>query len=457
MTDIDATIKKNTNTQSDFVYTVSELNQDVRTLLERGFPQLWLEGEISNFARPSSGHWYFTLKDSRAQVRCAMFKNKNQKTGFTPKQGDHVVVKAKISLYEARGEFQLLIESMEEAGSGALQRAFDALKNKLQKEGLFDSATKQALPTLPQQIGIITSPTGAAIRDIISVLKRRFPAIPLLIYPVAVQGEKSAQEIVQAIKTVDESGLCDVIILARGGGSLEDLWSFNEEIVARAIFHCRTPIVVGVGHEIDFTIADFVADVRAPTPSAAAELVAPEMGDILESLENTQQYLLRLMSNKFKEQARRFIELTRRLKHPARQLSELNQQLDELEFRLLNALQHLINYKRSDLQQLNTRLMYLNPASTLEQHQQKLAYLQQSLHTSMHYQLEHKAQQLSTLANALNMVSPLATLDRGYAIVTHRNETCIIRSYKDVKPKQEIEVRIANGQLNCTVDQVKKG
>lgn len=435
-----------------FVYTVSELNQDVRTLLERGFPQLWLEGEISNFSCPSSGHWYFSLKDARAQVRCAMFKNKNKSTGFTPKQGDHVLVKARISLYEARGEYQILVDTMEEAGTGALQQKFEALKKKLQKEGFFDMAVKKPLPELPKQIGIITSPTGAAVRDIISVLKRRFPAIPLLIFPVSVQGNNSAREIANAIHTLDSSDLCDVIILARGGGSLEDLWSFNEEIVARAIFHCHTPIVSGVGHEIDFTIADFVADVRAPTPSAAAELVAPDVEEALEVLTNLQRQMTRLMKARLAEQSRLFIGLSHRLKHPSRQLNELTQQLDELELRLSTALRHQINYKRADLQQLSSRLSHLSPASALSQHQQTLSYLKRSLHNSIKRHIENKSQQLKTTANSLHMISPLATLDRGYAIVVSRNNNCIVRSYNDVKPRDEIEVKIANGQLSCTVN-----
>jgi len=439
-----------------FVYTVSELNQDVRTLLERGFPQLWLEGEISNFTCPSSGHWYFSLKDARAQVRCAMFKNKNLNTGFTPKQGDKVLVKARISLYEARGDYQLLINSMEEAGSGALQRQFEALKKKLQNEGLFDTAVKKDLPALPKQIGVITSPTGAAIRDIISVLNRRFPAIPILVLPVAVQGNNSAQEIVDAIQIMDKSKLADIIILSRGGGSLEDLWSFNEEIVARAIFHCKTPLISGVGHEIDFSISDFVADVRAATPSAAAELATPDVSEILHKVDNHQKQITRLMASKLLDHARNLNKLSIRLKHPARQLTELTQQLDDLESRLTTALRHRIKYKQADLQHWNTLLSHLNPANALEKHQQKLDHLTQSLHSSAKQHIDDKSQQLKIAAISLHMVSPLATLERGYAIVSSRNSNCIVRSYNDVKIRDEIEVRIANGQINCTVNHSKK-
>jgi len=453
-----------TTTDSTFVYTVSELNQDVRTLLERGFPQLWLEGEISNFACPSSGHWYFTLKDARAQVRCAMFKNKNRLAGFVPKQGDKVLIKARISLYEARGEYQILADSMEPAGSGALQRQFEALKKKLQKDGLFDPAVKKTLPQVPRQIGIITSPTGAAIRDIISVLKRRFPAIPVLVSAVTVQGNSAAREIADAIRTMDKSGLCDVIILARGGGSLEDLWSFNEELVANAVFRCDTPIISGIGHEIDFTIADFVADVRAPTPSAAAELVVPDARDIIASLEKFRHHISRLMTNKLAEEKRQFTRLSRRLKHPARQLSELSQQLDELELRLTTALKHRLNYKKSDFQQFKTRLIQHNPAGKVGEYQQKLDFLKKALYRNSRYTLENKSRQLQATANALHMVSPLATLDRGYAIVRlhntaddtntqkTRNNNCIVRSHKDVKPLDELEVITANGEIYCTVN-----
>jgi len=263
------------------IYSVGRLNAEARGLLEGAFPLIWVQGELSNVSRPSSGHLYFTLKDANAQVRCAMFRGNNRFLKFRPADGAQVVVRASLSLYEARGDYQLIVQSMEEAGDGALQRAFEALKQKLAAEGLFEAAHKRALPTLPKRIGVITSPTGAAIRDILSVLKRRFPAIPVLIYPVAVQGQAAGAEIAAMIRRADMRRDCDVLIIARGGGSLEDLWAFNEEIVARAIFDCSIPTVSGVGHEVDFTIADFVADQRAPTPSVAAEMVSPDQHDWL--------------------------------------------------------------------------------------------------------------------------------------------------------------------------------
>ena len=266
------------------IFSVSRLVRETRSVLESSFPLLWIEGEISNFSRPASGHMYFSLKDEAAQVRCAMFRGKNIHLRFKPENGMHVLVRVRPTLYETRGDFQLLIEHMEEAGLGALQRAFEELKTRLGKEGLFDTRSKQSIPVLPKQIGVITSPTGAAIRDILSVLKRRFPAIPVLIYPTAVQGENAATEIASMIKLADQRKECDVLVLARGGGSIEDLWAFNEEVVARAIHACETPLIAAIGHEVDFTIADFVADQRAPTPSAAAELITPDQHDFRQRL-----------------------------------------------------------------------------------------------------------------------------------------------------------------------------
>ena len=261
------------------IYSVSQLNQEARTLLEEAFPMVWIEGEISNFTRPASGHWYFTLKDAKAQVRCAMFALRNRWVNFKPDNGLQVLARARISLYEGRGDFQLLIEQLEQAGDGVLQRAFEALKLRLASEGLFDTHIKPTVPNFPHCIGIITSPTGAAIRDVLSVLKRRFPAIPIIIYPTAVQGKEAAAQICAAIAKANQQALCNVILLVRGGGSLEDLWSFNEETVARAICKSLIPIVAGIGHEIDVTIADFAASQRAPTPSAAAEMVSPDCNE----------------------------------------------------------------------------------------------------------------------------------------------------------------------------------
>ena len=272
-------------TEQRDIYTPGRLNREARMLIERGFPALWLEGEISNYSRPSSGHWYFSLKDEQAQLRCAMFRQRNLLTKLVPKDGVHVLVRGRLSLYEPRGEYQFIVDHIEVAGEGALRQKFEVLKAKLAAEGLFDLARKRTLPKCPTRIGVVTSPTGAAVRDVLNVLRRRYPSIPVLIYPVPVQGNEAAPRIAEMLGLVSRRAECDVLILARGGGSLEDLWPFNEEVVARAIAACKVPIVSGVGHEVDFTIADFVADLRAPTPSAAAELVVPDCSERIRVLE----------------------------------------------------------------------------------------------------------------------------------------------------------------------------
>lgn len=449
-------LQKDPSSPDRHVYRVSELNQDVRMLLETGFPQLWIEGEISNFACPTSGHWYFSLKDSKAQVRCAMFKNKNRSVGFTPKQGDQVLVKAKISLYEARGEFQLIIEGMEEAGFGALQRAFDALKNKLNKEGLFDRSVKQTLPDLPKQIGVITSPTGAAIRDILSVLKRRFPGVPVLVYPVAVQGDLAADQIVHAIEIANCAKHCDVLILARGGGSLEDLWCFNEEKVARAIFHADIPIVTGIGHEVDFTIADFVADVRAATPSAAAEQVVPDREEFYSRLQLLKQQLVKAVTTILATKQDELRWANSRIRHPSQQLREISQRLDELELRLVQATKHSLNYKQLAFNQLLKHLKQFNPTLNIKKYRQALKFLNYQLRNSVSSVITAKSNQLTVSARTLHAVSPLATLDRGYAIVSHRNNNCIVRNAHDVKPNEEIKVKLSHGELSCVVKKIRE-
>ncbi|MGD8785693.1 MAG: exodeoxyribonuclease VII large subunit, partial [Thioalkalispiraceae bacterium] len=327
------------------VYSVSRLNTEARALLEGSFPLLWVEGEISNFACPASGHWYFSLKDEQAQVRCAMFRNRNAHLGFVPKNGMQVMIRAKISLYQARGEFQIIAEHMEESGEGALRRLFEDLKKRLQQEGLFAAEHKQPLPDHIQTIGVITSPTGAAIRDILTTLKRRYPAAQIIIYPVPVQGAESGPQIANMIKTVDRRNEVDVVLLARGGGSLEDLWSFNEEIVARAIYDCSLPTVVGVGHEIDFTIADMVADCRAPTPTAAAELVSPNQFELRQTLRQNINRLANAIQRQLSQQYQQINWLAQRLQHPGRRIEDLSQRLDDLQLRLNQAQAHYIRHR----------------------------------------------------------------------------------------------------------------
>src|SRR5690242_1623151 len=306
------------------IYTVSRLNGEARMLLEAGLPALWVEGEISNFAAPSSGHWYFTLKDREAQIRCAMFRARNAQVGFRPRDGQQLLLRGRVSLYEPRGDYQLLVEAMEDAGEGALRREFERLKAKLAAEGLFDVALKRPLPKMPRRIAIVTSPTGAAIRDVLHILARRFPPAQVLIFPTAVQGAAAVENIVAAIDAVCRDGGCDVLIVARGGGSIEDLWCFNDERVARAIRRTAIPVITGIGHEIDFTIADFAADVRAPTPSGAAELVVPDRGALLTGVRGFVARLQQAVQRQLRHAVERHAQLSARLQraHPGNRLQQ---------------------------------------------------------------------------------------------------------------------------------------
>ena len=440
------------------IFSVSRLVRETKAVLEGSFPLLWLEGEISNFSRPSSGHMYFSLKDEAAQVRCAMFRGKNMHLRFQPKNGMHVLVRARLTLYEARGDFQIIVEHMEEAGQGALQRAFEELKSRLGQEGLFDTRLKQAIPSLPKQIGVITSPTGAAIRDVLSVLKRRFPAIPVVIYPVAVQGEAAAGEIAKAIKLADKRKDCDVLLLTRGGGSLEDLWAFNEEVVARAIHACKTPLVSAVGHEVDFTIADFVADQRAPTPSAAAELVSPDQYDIQQQL-SKQFSRLQNQARSLLQQSQQGLDwLEKRLQqqHPGQQLQAKAQRLDELELRLGRVVKNNISRQSHVLTQLNSRLQRHAPLQQLSQLEIRQQGLQQRLHHAWERIVANKQQRLAMTSRTLNNVSPLATLQRGYAIVQDLSNEKVVTNTRQVKKGDKVSARLAKGSLICTVDEIKK-
>ncbi|MEL7450439.1 MAG: exodeoxyribonuclease VII large subunit, partial [Pseudomonadota bacterium] len=341
------------------VFTVARLNQEARAVLESGLGIVWVEGELSNLARPASGHLYFSLKDGRAQVRCAMFRQRNRALRFAPRDGLKVLVRARVSLYEPRGDFQLQVDHMEAGGEGALRLAFEALKTKLAAEGLFDERPDRELPSLPQRVGVITSPSGAVIRDILNVLRRRFPALPVLIYPVAVQGDAAAGQIVAALERAGRRADCDVIVLARGGGSLEDLWPFNEEAVARAIHACPIPVVSAVGHETDVTIADFTADLRAPTPSAAAELIVPDRADLARHVGSLVERAQRAARRHFERQRERLRWLEGRLQqcHPGQRLHTQAQRLDELEARLRNSVSQRLRRARQDLDVVMARLL----------------------------------------------------------------------------------------------------
>jgi len=434
------------------VYTVSRLNREVRLLLERGFGILWLEGEISNLARPSSGHWYFSLKDAGAQVRCAMFRQRNMLCAAAPRDGQKVLVRARIGLYEPRGEYQLIIDHLEDAGLGALKRQFEELTARLAAEGLFAADRKRALPKLPKRIGIITSPTGAAVRDVLHVLARRFPAIPVLIYPVPVQGAKAAADIIAALTLAARRAECDVLVLARGGGSLEDLWAFNDEALARAIVASPIPIITGIGHEVDFTIADFAADVRAPTPSAAAELVVPDAQEWQESVARLNARLQRGMRRRIAEHRQRLRWLTGRaaLVSPGARLREQAQRLDELEQSLTRALRRQLLDRRERLRWLSGRAALVSPAARLAQQAQRLGSLEQRLERASQAALRRARERLKPLVRTLNAVSPLATLERGYAIVSIGG--VILRDAATVEPGTLIEARLATGRLRARVE-----
>jgi exodeoxyribonuclease VII large subunit len=435
------------------VYSVSRLNREVRVLLERGFGSLWLEAEISNFARPSSGHWYFSLKDAAAQVRCAMFRQRNMLCTFTAKDGQKVLVRARIGLYEPRGEYQLIVDHMEDAGLGALQRQFEELSAKLAAEGLFSADRKRPLPGLPRRIGIITSPTGAAVRDILHVLARRFPAAAILIYPVPVQGAQAAAEIVAALELAGRRAECDVLILARGGGSLEDLWAFNDERLARAIVASPIPVITGVGHEIDFTIADFAADARAPTPSAAAELVVPDAEEWLNSFVQSGTRLQRCMNRRLEEHRARLRWLMGRavLVSPAARLSAQAQKLDELEQSMVRAMRRRLQEHRERLRWLTGRAALMSPAKRLAQQLLRLENLNQRLVRGGRQVIHSRLEKLQPLIRTLKAVSPLATLERGYAIVSIEGGE-ILRSAADAGPGTIIEARLAKGRIRAKVE-----
>jgi exodeoxyribonuclease VII large subunit len=435
------------------VYSVSRLNREVKLLLERGFGFLWLEAEISNLSRPSSGHWYFSLKDANAQVRCCMFRQRNMLCRFSVKDGQKVMVRARLSLYEPRGEYQLVIEHMEDAGLGALQRQFEQLAAKLSAEGLFANERKRPLPKLPTRIGIITSPTGAAVRDILHVLARRFAAIPVLIYPVSVQGAAATAEVCAAIATAGRRADCDVLILARGGGSLEDLWAFNQEALARAIVASPIPIVTGIGHEIDFTIADFCADVRAPTPSAAAEIVVPDAEEWLVSLRRIGARLQRALIRSMESRAQRLRWLSGRaaLVSPTARLAQQAQRLDELEQRLSSAMGRWLAERRSDVNELRSVLWQASPIARVQGAAARQKLLFSRLRAAAFNNLRQARERLAPLERTLKAVSPLATLQRGYAIVVSA-EGRILRDAAEAAPGSIIEARLAQGSLRAKVE-----
>jgi len=440
------------------VLTPSQLNSEIRHALERGFPALWIEGEISNLARPGSGHLYFSLKDAQSQIRCAMFRNRNMLLRFAPANGAQVLVRARISVYEARGEYQLLIEHMEEAGHGALQRAFEELKAKLQAEGLFDIVRKRALPRLPQTIGVITSPTGAAIRDILTTLRRRYPLARVIVYPSQVQGADAPAQLVRALQSAARRAECDVLILARGGGSLEDLMAFNDEGVARAVAASTIPVVCGVGHEVDFSIADFVADVRAPTPTGAAELVTPDTGEWLQGLRQMQQRLDQALRRQLGRAQERQTWLRGRLEqqHPGQKLRQRVQRLDELELRMVRAFRVELRQREHAASAFGSRLRERSPLHQVERLRERNDSLARRLERSGTDIAPHRRRQLGELGRALNAVSPLATLGRGYAIVADSATGRILTRIGEIHESQAITGRLQDGEFTAVVRDVKE-
>ena len=442
----------------DAVLSVSQLNRLARQLLEDCFPSSWVEGEISNLSKPSSGHWYFTLKDSTAQIRCAMFRNRNFRLRFQPTDGSKVLVKGAISLYEARGEYQLIAEDMLPAGEGLLAAQFELLKQKLQAEGLFDPARKKKLPEHIAHIAVITSSTGAAIRDILTVLKRRSPQTQVTVIPVPVQGDQAPAAIVQALITAnrlkaDDIQLFDVILLGRGGGSLEDLWAFNDERVARAIYASELPVISAVGHEVDFTIADFVADLRAATPSAAAELLSRDHRQQLQQLHGWQQRLLSAWQRTLAQKRQQLEWQRRQIQHPSQRLRQWSLRLDELEVRFTHAQKRYRRERMQQLQLLRTRLQAVHPRRHLTTANTQLNFLQKRLLANIQQYTQRSTQRLAAFAQLLNTVSPLNTLQRGYAIVSD-SDNHVLRDAKETAVGAKVHTRLARGELICTVESI---
>jgi exodeoxyribonuclease VII large subunit len=479
------------------IISVTKLNRFAKQVLESEIGQVWVSGEISNFTRAASGHWYFTLKDDKAQVRTAMFRGANQGVSFTPKHGDKVIVRANISLYEARGDYQLIAVSMEPEGVGQLKQAFEALKDKLQQEGLFAHESKQELPTHISKIGIVTSSTGAAVHDILHVLQRRNPSIEVIIYPSMVQGEGAAQSIVKQITLANKRNEVDVLVVGRGGGSLEDLWSFNEEAVARAIYASNLVVVSAVGHEVDVTISDFVADARAATPSAAAEMLSNDKHVLAKNLNAYKHMLMRAINDSLEQKKQQSLSLQQRLQaqHPTKKLLQNSQQFDYLHARLMQ--QHpnkQIKIKRESLQYLQQRLQakhpsliiseyktslanqwqrlhqtaiksinsakqiqanqakniqYLSPLANIQRASEKNKSKLEDLHSAINQLLSAKGQSLGKASALLDTVSPLATLSRGYSITL--SDTKLLKSVKDIQINQNITSKFADGEVTSTV------
>jgi exodeoxyribonuclease VII large subunit len=438
------------------IYTVSQLTAEIKTILERNFEHLWVEGEISNLRLPGSGHLYFTLKDESAQLRAVMFRLQNRLLKFEPEDGLQVICYGRLTVYELRGEYQIVLDHMEPKGLGALQLAFEQLKERLAKEGLFDPAHKKPLPHLPQRIGIVTSPTGAAIRDILQIIERRFANVHILLYPVRVQGVGAAQEIAQAIDELNRWPGMDVMIVGRGGGSLEDLWAFNEEAVARAIFRSKIPIISAVGHEVDFTIADFVADLRAPTPSAAAELVVRNKVELIQLLESLGSRLHHAGRTVLENRQERLSSLIHRLVDPRRRLSDVRLRLDDLGLRLANSMRQSLSRKQDRLKSRADGLIHLYPGRRVTEHAHRVSQLSRQMAVALRTRLRLLRQRTEGCQGKLQTLSPLAVLERGYSIARLLPSRKVIRRASDLKMASRVNVKVHRGEFVARVEEIKE-
>lgn len=437
------------------IWTVSALNHEVKTLLERGIGQLWLEGEISNLSKPASGHWYFSLKDQKAQIRVAMFKSKNNRVAFNASNGQHVLIRASVSLYEARGEFQVIAEHMEEAGTGKLMREFEALKAKLKQEGLFETTFKQNIPRYPNKIGIITSPSGAAIRDALSVLQRRCPATEVIIYPCVVQGDKAASSIINALGNALNRDECDVLLMIRGGGSIEDMWCFNDETLAHLIHQSIIPIITGIGHEIDFTIADFVADFRAPTPSVAAESASIDNNELKQQLDFLCSRLSHLMNSSISQTQNQLNKKKQYLlsSHPIHAVNVFKHRLTLLKIQLKQSVQQSLNQHQQTVQKLNQKLNISTPLHVLDSLTIKIDYLKKSLSHMVLQQQNQAKQHFFLQTQKLDTLSPLKTLSRGFASISQEKKP--ITSVKQTKLNEEINIHLKDGKIKAKINDIK--
>ncbi|HEY7774120.1 MAG TPA: exodeoxyribonuclease VII large subunit [Marinagarivorans sp.] len=432
------------------IMTVSQLNRQAKYALEQNLPSVWVQGELTNLAQPSSGHWYFTLKDNRAQVRCAMFRGKNIMVREPIRSGDQIVCSANVSLYEGRGDYQLIVNSLQKAGLGDLHQQYEALKNALAAEGLFNTETKRPLPPYPKTIGVISSPTGAAVHDVLTVLKRRYPQAEVIIYPAAVQGAEAPASLLKALSLANRQARCDILIIGRGGGSLEDLWAFNSEPLVRAVYASETPIISAVGHEVDFTLTDFAADLRAPTPSAAAEAATPNVVDIRRAVEQQKRRLVQLISAQLQNAKRSVALLKAQLQSPKEQLRHRQQQLDHLELQLKQAMKQRLREARQQLKQQHHQLQLNSPVWQVKEAKSHHHRLVAQLRKAMQRLLELKKQQLSQQAALLNSVSPLQTLQRGYAIV-RTEQGRVIAKTPQAQRGQAVSITLADGTLDATV------